>query len=228
MALPRPLPELEAEAMMRRAIAVARTTPPADVPVGAVLFDANGHELASATNRRETDLDPTAHAEVLAIRAAARQHGDGWRLTDCTLVVTLEPCTMCAGAVLGARVGRVIFGAWEPKTGACGSIVDVLRNSSNLHTVQVRGGVLELECADLLTDFFTSVRLGGPNQKEEIMSDFKNKLDDVVGQAKENVGEATGNEKLADEGRADQTKADIKDAVKETSDKVLGAFQKDK
>lgn len=144
--------------MMRRAIEVARSTPEADVPVGAVLFDATGRELASATNRRETDLDPTAHAEVLAIREAVKVHGDGWRLTGCTLAVTLEPCAMCAGAILGARVGRVIFGAWEPKTGACGSHIEVLRAPGELHQIEVRGGVLEEECSALLSTFFRKHR----------------------------------------------------------------------
>lgn len=146
------------DAMMRRALDVAKHTPAADVPVGAVLFDATGRELASATNRRETDLDPTAHAEVLAIREAVTRHGDGWRLTGCTLAVTLEPCAMCAGAILGARVGRVIFGAWEPKTGACGSHIDVLRAPGELHKIEVRGGILEEECSTLMSDFFRQHR----------------------------------------------------------------------
>lgn len=158
--LPRPLPVVKAEALMRHAIDVARTTPAADVPVGATLYDAHGHLLATATNLRETDADPTAHAEVLAIREAVKKHGDGWRLTDCTLVVTLEPCAMCAGAILGARVGRVIFGAWEPKTGACGSHIDVLRAPGELHHIEVQGGILEEECAALLADFFQERRFG--------------------------------------------------------------------
>lgn len=143
---------------MRRALEVARTTPPGDVPVGAVLYGPDGRELAVATNRREADGDPTAHAEVLAIRRGVDKHGDAWRLTGCTLVVTLEPCTMCAGALLGARVGELIFGAWEPKTGACGSLIDVVRAPSQLHRPQVRGGVLEGECAALLEGFFESLR----------------------------------------------------------------------
>lgn len=143
---------------MRRALEVARTTPPGDVPVGAVLYGPDGRELAVATNRREADGDPTAHAEVLAIRRGVDKHGDAWRLTGCTLVVTLEPCTMCAGALLGARVGELIFGAWEPKTGACGSLIDVVRASGQLHRPQVRGGVLEGECAALLEGFFESLR----------------------------------------------------------------------
>ncbi len=143
---------------MRRALEVARTTPPGDVPVGAVLYRPDGRELAVATNRREADGDPTAHAEVLAIRRGVDKHGDAWRLTGCTLVVTLEPCTMCAGALLGARVGELIFGAWEPKTGACGSLIDAVRAPGQLHRPQVRGGVLEGECAALLEDFFESLR----------------------------------------------------------------------
>jgi len=147
-----------AERLMRRALEVARTTPPGDVPVGAVLYGPDGRELAVATNRREADGDPTAHAEVLAIRRGVDKHGDAWRLTGCTLVVTLEPCTMCAGALLGARVGELIFGAWEPKTGACGSLIDAVRAPGQLHRPQVRGGVLEDECAALLEDFFESLR----------------------------------------------------------------------
>src|SRR5699024_9249961 len=113
------------EALVRRALDVAARTPPGDVPVGALVLGPDGRELAAATNRREADGDPFAHAEVIALREAARVLGDGWRLEDCTLVVTLEPCTMCAGAAVAARVGRIVFGAWEPRTGACGSLWDV-------------------------------------------------------------------------------------------------------
>ncbi len=143
---------------MRRAIEIARETPPGDVPVGAVIYGPDGSELAAATNRREADADPTAHAEVLAIREAVGAHGDAWRLEGCTLVVTLEPCTMCAGALLGARVGELVFGAWEPRTGACGSLLDAVRAPGQLHRPQVRAGVLEEECAGLLSDFFESLR----------------------------------------------------------------------
>ncbi|MEZ2121879.1 nucleoside deaminase [Corynebacterium sp. CCM 9204] len=143
---------------MRRAIRIARTTPEDDVPVGAFIIDAAGRELAAATNRREVDGDPTAHAEILAIRSAARVHGDGWRLTGCTLVVTLEPCTMCAGALMDARVDAVIFGAFEPRTGACGSVRDVLRPSGAVRWPAVRGGVLGVECAELMTGFFDRFR----------------------------------------------------------------------
>lgn len=156
--LPREAGLVLAEERMRRALEVARTTPPGDIPVGAVIYAPDGRELGWGTNRREADADPTAHAEMEAIRRAVRTYGDAWRLTDCTLVVTLEPCTMCAGAILGARVGELVFGAWEPKTGACGSLIDAVRAPGQLHRPQVRGGVLEGECAALLEGFFESLR----------------------------------------------------------------------
>ncbi|WP_130841289.1 nucleoside deaminase [Corynebacterium neomassiliense] len=145
---------------MARALEVAASTPRGDVPVGAVVFGPDGRELAAATNRREADADPTAHAEILALRAAAAVHGDSWRLTGCTLVVTLEPCAMCAGALVGARTAAVVFGAWEPRTGACGSVFDVARESP-LHRVEVRGGVLDDECGRLLRTFFSPRRSDG-------------------------------------------------------------------
>lgn len=143
---------------MRRALDVAKRTPVGDVPVGAVLYDATGTELATGVNRREELADPTAHAEVEAIRQAVRVHGDGWRLSGCELVVTLEPCAMCAGALQAARVSSVVFGAFEPKTGACGSLIDVLRAPTAPFTPQVRGGVLEEECAAGLRKFFDGLR----------------------------------------------------------------------
>lgn len=143
---------------MRRALDVAKRTPAGDVPVGAVLYDATGTELATGVNRREELADPTAHAEVEAIRQAVRVHGDGWRLSGCELVVTLEPCAMCAGALQAARVSSVVFGAFEPKTGACGSLIDVLRAPTAPFAPQVRGGVLEDECAGLLRNFFNGLR----------------------------------------------------------------------
>ncbi|WP_137875492.1 nucleoside deaminase [Rhodococcus sp. Q] len=146
--------------MVRAAIAAAQGADPADVPVGAVVFDADGRELARAANAREASGDPTAHAEVLALRQAAAVHGDGWRLEGATLAVTLEPCTMCAGALVLARVSRVVFGAWEPKTGAVGSLWDVVRDRRLTHRPEVRGGVLEADCAALLDDFFRTHRLG--------------------------------------------------------------------
>ena len=139
---------------MRRALDVAASAVDSgDVPVGAVVLDAAGEVIASGANARERDGDPTAHAEVLALRAAARAL-DTWRLTDCTLVVTLEPCTMCAGALVLARVSTLVFGAWEPKTGAVGSLWDVVRDRRLNHRPEVYAVVLEAECADLLRGFF--------------------------------------------------------------------------
>ena len=129
----------------------------ADVPVGAVILDADGAVMAQARNRREADHDPTAHAEILAIRAAARRAGH-WRLTGCTLVVTLEPCTMCAGAVIAARLGRLVYGAEDPKAGAVGSLWDVVRDPRLAHRPEVLGGVLAAECAELLRQFFRERR----------------------------------------------------------------------
>lgn len=130
-----------------------------DVPVGAVVFGPDGDLLGAGTNRREADGDPTAHAEVLALRAAASAHG-GWRLEGCSLVVTLEPCAMCAGAAVLARVKRIVLGAWDPKAGAAGSVWDLVRDRRVNHRVEVVGGVREAECGQLLTDFFQSHRLG--------------------------------------------------------------------
>ncbi|MPV89769.1 tRNA adenosine(34) deaminase TadA [Georgenia ruanii] len=124
-----------------------------DVPVGAVVLDPGGAVIGRGRNRREADGDPTAHAEVLAVREAAAALGT-WRLEGCTLVVTLEPCTMCAGAIVLARLARVVLGAWDPKAGAAGSVRDVLRDSRLNHRVEVVGGVREEECAALLRDFF--------------------------------------------------------------------------
>ena len=142
------------EAAMRAALAeaaLARSS--GDVPVGAVLLDADGSVLAIARNEREKLHDPTAHAEVLAIRRGAEVRGD-WRLTDTTLVVTLEPCVLCAGAILSARIPRLVFGAWDEKAGAAGSVHDLLRDRRLNHRVEVLGGVLEAESAALLTEFF--------------------------------------------------------------------------
>ena len=157
-ALPRPETHVRDEEWMRAAIDVARRTPPGDVPVGAIIVGPDGTVVAEAANRREADADPTAHAEVLAIRAAAHAHGDGWRLEECTLVVTLEPCVMCAGTAVMARVGRIVFGAWSSKTGACGSIADVVRDPAHPFAPNVRGGVLADECAELLPEFFRPKR----------------------------------------------------------------------
>lgn len=124
-----------------------------DVPVGAVLLDEDGAVLAVGRNERELHTDPTAHAEIVAMRAAATARND-WRLEGCTLVVTLEPCVMCAGAILAARVPVVVFGAWDEKAGASGSLYDVLRDRRLHHRVEVFSGVEEAACAELLTEFF--------------------------------------------------------------------------
>ncbi|WP_280331095.1 nucleoside deaminase [Nocardia wallacei] len=146
------------EDFVRAALSAAADADPRDVPVGAVVFDADGRELARAANAREALGDPTAHAEILALRRAAQVYGDGWRLEGATLAVTLEPCTMCAGALVLARVERVVFGAWEPKTGAVGSLWDVVRDRRLNHRPQVRGGVLESDCAATLDAFFHTRR----------------------------------------------------------------------
>src|SRR5258706_9677515 len=137
---------------MRRALEVARGAGD-DVPVGAVVFDADGIELGAGANERETTGDPTAHAEIVALRRAAARRG-AWRLDGCTLVVTLEPCTMCAGALVLARVSTLVFGPWEPKTGAGGSLWDVVRDRRLNHRPEVYPGVLEAECSALLLDFW--------------------------------------------------------------------------
>ena len=131
-----------------------------DVPVGAVILDEAGTILARARNRREADHDPTAHAEMLAIRQAARARGS-WRLSGLTLVVTLEPCTMCAGAVTLARLDRLVYGAEDPKAGAAGSLWDVLRDNRVNHRPEVIGGVLAAECGAVLREFFAVRRPGG-------------------------------------------------------------------
>jgi tRNA(adenine34) deaminase len=129
-----------------------------DVPVGALVFSPAGEVLGVGHNLREAQSDPTAHAEVVAIRAAASALGS-WRLQDCTLVVTLEPCVMCAGALMLARIGRLVLGAWDPKGGACGSVWDVVRDRRATHRVEVIGGVREQECSQILLDFFAGHRL---------------------------------------------------------------------
>ena len=132
--------------------------PGADVPIGAVVFAPEGTPLAAAHNARIKLGDQPAPAAVLALRAAARKVGDGWRLEGCTLAVTLEPCTMCAGALVLARIERLVFGAWEPKTGAVGSLWDVVRDRRLNHRPEVHGGVLATECAALLETYFAHRR----------------------------------------------------------------------
>lgn len=139
---------------MRQALGEAARAPgTGDVPVGAVVLSADGRVLGTGHNEREATGDPTAHAEVLALRAAARAVGQ-WRLTGCTLVVTLEPCTMCAGAIVLSRVDRVVYGTRDAKAGAAGSLWDVVRDRRLNHRPEVITGVLEAECAAQLTAFF--------------------------------------------------------------------------
>ena len=143
---------------MTRAIAEAKLTrDSADVPVAALVFDEHDNLVSLGRNERELTGDPTAHAEVVAIRAAAAAVGS-WRLENMTLVVTLEPCTMCAGAILQARIPRVVFGAWDEKAGASGSVNDLLRDRRLPHKVEVVSGIRAAECAALLSDFFEARR----------------------------------------------------------------------
>jgi len=144
---------------MRAALDEARAaSAAADVPIGAVVVDATGVVVGRGRNVREADADPTGHAEVVALRAAAVARGE-WRLDGCTLVVTLEPCTMCAGAAVLARVDRIVFGAYDAKAGAVGSLWDVVRDRRLNHRPEVVTGVLAAESTTLLDDFFTHRRL---------------------------------------------------------------------
>jgi len=143
---------------MQQAIAIAQEVKSSgDVPVGALIVNEVGEVLSSSKNEREKNKDPTAHAEIVAIRKASEKLGS-WRLDDLTLVVTLEPCVMCAGAILQSRLKRLVFGAFDQKAGAVGSSLDVIRDVRALSKVEVVSGVLEKECAKLLTDFFATKR----------------------------------------------------------------------
>ena len=140
--------------LMRSAIAIAQSAlKTEDVPVGALIVDSENNVISTGFNEREAHQDPTAHAEIVAIRRAAQKLGT-WRLDECKLVVTLEPCAMCAGAIAQSRINTLIFGAWDEKAGAVGSVWDVLRDPRAIHKMEVVGGVLEAECAELLTNFF--------------------------------------------------------------------------
>ncbi len=147
---------------MTAALAEARSALATDdVPVGAIVLDADGAIIGRGRNEREKGSDPTAHAEVVALRQAAAARGD-WQLSGCTLVVTLEPCVLCAGAILAARIDRVVFGAWDDKAGAAGSVIDLLRERRLPYRVrEVVGGVEEEECAALLRAFFAQQRRDG-------------------------------------------------------------------
>lgn len=147
----------ELEKFMRNALDLARDAVRRnEVPVGALVVS-GGSIVAATTNRTVRDQDPTAHAELLAIREAAAKL-DRWRLDDCTLYVTLEPCAMCAGAIVLSRMKRVVFGAWDEKAGMAGSVADLLRHPRLNHRPEVKGGVLADECAALLSDFFQAQR----------------------------------------------------------------------
>ena len=128
-----------------------------EVPVGAVVFDSNGHLIGKGYNQVETLHDATAHAEMIALTAAMATLGSKY-LDDCTLVVTMEPCPMCAGAIVNAKVGRVIFGAYDPKMGACGTVLNITGNRSLNHQPEVFGGIMEQKCQDLLRNFFQTLR----------------------------------------------------------------------
>ncbi|MBW3093544.1 nucleoside deaminase [Bifidobacterium sp. 82T10] len=152
------------EAMERALALAADAAADGEVPVGALVLDADGRVIGEGRNARggqthddHAQPDPLAHAEVLAMRAAAARLGT-WNLADCTLVVTLEPCPMCAGACLQTHVGRIVFGAWDAKLGACGSIWDIPRDPHVGHAPEVYGGVREAECARILADFFAARR----------------------------------------------------------------------
>ncbi len=128
-----------------------------DVPVGAVIIDGDGQVIGTGHNEREAKHDPTAHAEIVAIRKAAESKGS-WRLDDCTLVVTLEPCVMCAGAIVSARIPRLVFGAWDERVGASGSLYDLTRDARLGAPLEVIPGVMQEECAEQLREFFASKR----------------------------------------------------------------------
>ncbi len=127
-----------------------------EVPVGAIIVN-NQKIIATGYNMRETQKDPTAHAEIVAIKKAS-EHLGGWRLVDCTMYVTIEPCAMCAGAIVNARIGRIVIGASDPKMGACGSVVNIVRNPSFNHRADITWGVMEKECSEIMKDFFRKLR----------------------------------------------------------------------
>ena len=147
------------EEAMRVAIEHAKIASVAskDVPVGAVILNAHGDLISTGNNQRELLNDPTAHAEIVAIRHAATALGN-WRLDGCIVIVTLEPCAMCAGAIAQSRISKVVFGAWDEKAGASGSVWDLLRDPRALHKVEVTSGVLEEECGLMLKEFFSEQR----------------------------------------------------------------------
>jgi tRNA(adenine34) deaminase len=144
---------------MRQALALAASAGAAgEVPVGAIIIDPQGHRIGAAENQRERHHDPTGHAELVALRQAARHLGR-WQLNDCTLYVTLEPCPMCAGAIVQARVGRLIYGADDPKTGAVRTVLNLPDSAASFHRLKVLGGILEADCRQQLQQWFTQHRI---------------------------------------------------------------------
>ncbi len=144
--------------IMQAALSLAKVAADkGDVPVGAIVVNEAGEILGTGQNLREQSNDPTAHAEVIAIRQAAEKIGS-WRLDDLTIVVTLEPCAMCAGAIAQSRIKRLVFGAWDDKAGAVGSVMDVIRDPRALTKVEVIAGIMEKECSQILSDFFNTKR----------------------------------------------------------------------
>jgi tRNA(adenine34) deaminase len=149
---------LNFEILMQQAIALAKSAADnGDVPVGALVVNEQGEVLGTGQNQREVSNDPTAHAEIVAMRMAAAKLNN-WRMDDLTMIVTLEPCAMCAGAISQSRFKRVVFGAWDQKAGAVGSVWDVIRDPRNLNKVEVVTGVLEKDCALVLSNFFEDKR----------------------------------------------------------------------
>ena len=144
--------------IMQAALSLAKVAADkGDVPVGAIVVNEAGEILGTGQNLREQNNDPTAHAEIVALRNASEKHGS-WRLDDLTIVVTLEPCAMCAGAILQSRIKRLVFAAWDEKAGAVGSVMDVIRDPRALTKVEVITGIMEKECSEVLKDFFNSKR----------------------------------------------------------------------
>jgi tRNA(adenine34) deaminase len=144
--------------IMQAALSLAKVAADkGDVPVGAIVVNDAGEILGTGQNLREQNNDPTAHAEIVALRNASEKLGS-WRLDDLTLVVTLEPCAMCAGAILQSRIKRLVFAAWDEKAGAVGSVMDVIRDPRALTKVEVITGIMEKECSEVLKDFFNSKR----------------------------------------------------------------------
>lgn len=150
---------MDYQVAMAKAIELARTSmiDGGDVPVGAIVLNQNNEVIATGVNQRELMSNPVAHAEIVALQKAASAIGD-WRLDNCTLIVTLEPCAMCAGAIAQSRISKLVFGAWDEKAGAVGSQWDLLRDPRQIYKPEVVSGVLEAECAELLTDFFRKKR----------------------------------------------------------------------